>query len=190
MMTWTVTSQPLYEPITLSQAKAWLRVDGNEENALIATLIITAREMVETDTGLILVPRTIRIFSTPPTTRELELPVSPVASVDDVTYIDGDGATQTYAATNYELLSGRYQSLKLKSDATWPAMSDRRDALRIDVTAGTDDRSQWSNVALQAMQMLIGHWFANREAVITGTVSREVELSYRALVHRALWQGV
>jgi hypothetical protein len=49
--------------------------------------------------------------------------------------------------------------------------------------------SEVPQLAKQAIHMLVGHWYANRETVITGTISKEVELSYRALLSRIAWGG-
>ena len=44
----------------------------------------------------------------------------------------------------------------------------------------------------QAVLLLIGHWFANREAVLSGTVAVELPLAFDALVapHRNIMGGV
>lgn len=36
--------------------------------------------------------------------------------------------------------------------------------------------------AIQAMYLLIGHWYENREAVVTGTISKEIEFAVNALL--------
>jgi hypothetical protein len=41
--------------------------------------------------------------------------------------------------------------------------------------------------AKQAMLLLASHWVENREAVLTGTISKEIELSYTALTDRLKW---
>lgn len=43
---------PTIEPVTLQEAKAWIKVDHNEEDTLIQLLIQTARERCEALTGL------------------------------------------------------------------------------------------------------------------------------------------
>lgn len=50
------------EPITLSEAKAWLKVDYADEDTLISMLISGVREQVEAFTGLGIVARTIEYF--------------------------------------------------------------------------------------------------------------------------------
>jgi hypothetical protein len=55
-----VTVQPTVEPITLIDAKAYLRVDGNDEDTVIAQLITRARAFGESVTHRALATQTIR----------------------------------------------------------------------------------------------------------------------------------
>ena len=48
---------PSIEPVDLAYAKTFLRVDGTDEDALIASLIGMAREQVETMIGRTLIQR-------------------------------------------------------------------------------------------------------------------------------------
>lgn len=50
------------EPITLSEAKLYLKVDYTDEDALITSLIKSVREHVENFTGLALVAKTVEVF--------------------------------------------------------------------------------------------------------------------------------
>ena len=52
---------PTAEPVTLAEAKAWLRVDTTDEDATISTLIDSARENVEATTRLRLMAQGWRI---------------------------------------------------------------------------------------------------------------------------------
>ncbi|NDB18915.1 MAG: phage gp6-like head-tail connector protein [Actinobacteria bacterium] len=42
--------------------------------------------------------------------------------------------------------------------------------------------------AVHAINMLIGHWYFNREAVLTGTISKEIELAVAALLSPLRWR--
>lgn len=53
---------PAVEPITLTEAKAHLRVDFADDNDLITTLIIVARQAVEEFTGRALITQTWQVF--------------------------------------------------------------------------------------------------------------------------------
>lgn len=50
------------EPITLTEAKLYLKVDYTDEDTLITSLIKSVREHVENFTGLSLVAKTVEIF--------------------------------------------------------------------------------------------------------------------------------
>lgn len=99
-----VTVQPTIEPISLAEAKAWLRMDADilDEDDLIRSLIKTARVWAESGTGQALMEQTVaQVWDSMPNYGTFELSVSPVISVTTVGYLDTAGAYQTWAATNY-----------------------------------------------------------------------------------------
>jgi uncharacterized phiE125 gp8 family phage protein len=92
-MSLQLNTPPAAEPVTLSQAKAWLRVEsGDDEDALITSLIGAARARAEWHTG--------RAFVTQGWTLWLdraaalaEIPLPPLQGVSAVTlYMDDDSA--------------------------------------------------------------------------------------------------
>ncbi len=59
-MSITIVTPPASEPVSLAEAKFFLRIDHNAEDDLIATLIGAAREAVEAACGRALVSRRVR----------------------------------------------------------------------------------------------------------------------------------
>ena len=56
----TLLTPPGAEPVSLGQAKAWLRVSHADEDELISDLIRASRERVESFTGRALITRQYR----------------------------------------------------------------------------------------------------------------------------------
>lgn len=80
-----VYTDPVTEPVTLAQMKAWLRMDYDEEDALITDLITVGRSAVERYCNISIVPVSLTV--TADWNGEWELPYGPV--IDDVTVTGG-----------------------------------------------------------------------------------------------------
>lgn len=97
--TFTVTTLPTAEPISLNEMKLHLRVDHSNDDALITSLIRVAREYAEDVTGKAYMVRTCRQtydYGWP----EIFYLVPPLVEVSSITY-DLAGTTTTLASTEY-----------------------------------------------------------------------------------------
>lgn len=95
-MTYATIIPPAVEPLTLFEVKAHLRLDEAAEDALLSSLIATARTHLEAETGLCLIERTLRFYHDDwPCDGVLSLDFGPVKAVSSVTVYDeaGDPAT-------------------------------------------------------------------------------------------------
>ncbi|WP_156419390.1 phage head-tail connector protein [Aureimonas sp. AU12] len=91
-MIWIETGTGAGEPVTVAEAKAFLRLERGDEDALLATLIAAAREAVETETGLVLREARHRIAFEPGAgTRRVALSRRPVRAVLEATAFDAAG---------------------------------------------------------------------------------------------------
>jgi uncharacterized phiE125 gp8 family phage protein len=162
-----VTTGPLQEPLDLAQAKAHLRVDSEDENALISGLITTARQMVETFTGRVLM-RQERDVILPGFTDPMRLG-APLASVTSITYVDADGATQTLAPTEYLVIAPTAQPepagfVTLAYDKSWPTTREQVNAVTIRAALGYATPDAVPASLRAAVLLLIGDLYENREA--------------------------
>ena len=177
------TTAPAAEPVTAAEAKLHVKQDSAADDAIFTRLIEAARDKVESDTGrqLITADWTLGLQSFP---KEILFPYPKLQAVITPTYIDTAGDSQSLAASVYQVdaLSepGR---MREAHGQTWPGTRDDYNAGSIGYRCGYGLSGASVPEGLkQAMLLLIGHWYENREAVLVGTISKEIELSYNALV--------
>jgi uncharacterized phiE125 gp8 family phage protein len=198
------TSPPAGEPVTLAEAKAWLRVDGSEENTLITGLIEAARHYVETFTHRALITQqfSLKLDGFPGggrvhcwrivksrgdiiADRVIVLPRPPLASVQSITYIDEDGDEQTFSASAYHVdTASQPGRVVLDSDYDWPDIDDRPNAVSVNYTAGYGTSSSVPQGLRTAIRFMVTHWFTNRTPVNIGNIVNTIPESAEAL----LWQ--
>jgi uncharacterized phiE125 gp8 family phage protein len=165
-----ITTAPAAEPITATEAKLHCRVDHSTEDAIFTRLIETARIQCEQISGRSFITRTYTAYldNWPYMTR-FELPYPPLASITSVKYYDAAGSSAaTFASSNYEVDTnsepGRFA---LKSTATWPSVTLRElNGVEIIYTAGYGVADAVPDQYKQAMLLLIGHLYENRESVV------------------------
>jgi len=82
-MTPLALGPPATEPVTLFEARQFLRLDQTEEDDLLATLITAARLMIEAASGRCLIEQPWRIvLDRWPAGGEIRLPLSPLLRID------------------------------------------------------------------------------------------------------------
>jgi hypothetical protein len=90
------------EPIVLEQAKDFLQVDGNHDDALINRLIRAARQAVETICGVSIIEKEIEVAS-----QNFEAPwLLPYGPVKEITSADVDG-NEPEIEGDYVMTQGR-----------------------------------------------------------------------------------
>lgn len=156
---------PAEEPVSLADARAFLRVDGTDEDALIATLVTAARLHVESVTARAMIFQSWRlVLDAWPAERTLALPVGPVESLTAITGFDQDDEPHELELTQFSLQAGRL--MPPRDIEGMPAVRERL-GIEIDFVAGHgEDASAVPADLKHAMLVLVGYWFENRDAVI------------------------
>lgn len=186
----SVVTAPTREPLSLDEAKDHLRETNADQDGLIAGYILAAREMVESSTHRRLMTQTLdyTIDDSWPCERvgayerlRIRLPVNPVQSVTSITYVDTDGATQTLSSALYVLRAdGPVAYIDMAYGASWPIPRWQPAAITVRFVAGWS-MSDVPNPLMQAMRMLVGHFYASREAVGPANQA-EIPLGVEALL--------
>lgn len=162
-MTPILITPPALEPLTLAEARAWLRLDGAEEDSLVSALIVAARMAVERASGRLLIHQQWRILADgwPPGGR-VGLPLAPVSAVSAVRVIDGQGSAETVPGTAYRLeLQRSPPTLVLTAPVADPGRSSN--GIEIDLTCGYGPAAADVPEPLRhAIRLLVARWFENR----------------------------
>lgn len=102
-----------------------------------------------------------------------------------VIYLDTDGTSQTLSLLGGDF-SGNLEAvrpvLRPNYGEVWPATLCYPDAVRVNYFAGVASEDLVDDEAKQAIWMLACHWYRNREAVLTGTISKEIDFSVTKLL--------
>lgn len=158
--------------ISLADAKAHLRVTHDDEDALIGQLRDAAVGQVERVSGVALASGewlwSMRWFPS-----RVDLPMGPVTALGDVTYYDSEGAPQTYA------------DARLVGGSVYPAVNGvfptAYDYAAVEFTAGLTSADEAPEL-VAAAKLLLGHYYANREAVAVGSSPVELPLGVQSLI--------
>lgn len=178
----TITA-PTQEPVTLAELKAHIDCQRDDQDAMLSTMIAAARAKVETDTGRQLVYSTWDMtFDAFPRGPCFYVPRPPLQDIVSILYYDTTGTQVSFGASNYlEHISREPGMVSLAYGSTWPVTQARRDAVSVRFDCGWSP-SAVDERAKQAILLLCGHWYENREAVIVGTIQGATALAYESLI--------
>jgi uncharacterized phiE125 gp8 family phage protein len=162
--------------VTLAEAKAHLRVDSTNDDALITTLIASATTYLDGYAGILgrcLIQQTwsqaFEWFG-----RCMELPFPDVSAVT-LKYYDAVNAQQTVSAANYQLLE-RDDASFVDLVATYVPPTPylfREDRVLVTMTVGYGTAAATVPQAIkQAMLLLIGDWYQSRETMQEGRLAQ------------------
>lgn len=191
-----------YFPVTLAEAKAHVHVDHGDEDALISSLIVAATEYCEKVTERSFCESTYRLTldrfpcglvhdyaSASINGWDIRLPKANLISLDSIKYDDIDGVEQTLSASVYRVEADETPArVTLAYLGEWPDVRDHSGAVRIVYKAGYATGTELQQQAAvpqaikQAIKLLVGHWFENREAYVTGTVATKFDLAVEAIL--------
>lgn len=187
-------------PVTLAEAKAHLRVDVSDDDALIGALVEAATMHVESITGRGLVSQTwdYSIDAFPADDETITLPRSPVLSVTSITYADAEGDAQTMDSEDYRVISGGADKSRvgLVYGGSWPLTQGITHAVTVRFVAGYADgsASPFDNGQIpapirQAILLMVGHWYENRSASVIGVSVATLPMAVDALLtpYRSWW---
>lgn len=175
---------PTEEPITLQEAKNHLRVDTNDDDMLITALIRAAREHAEAITRRSFITQIWEMsLDNWPEGMELIIPFPPLQSVISVKYLDSAGIEHIFDADKYivDTLNEPGRIVLKNYNYCWPTdILQPADSIYIQFKAGYGTAAEVPQSIKQAMLLMIGHWYENREATISESI--QLPLAVEALL--------
>jgi len=191
MRIWTNAART-FDALTLAQAKLHLRVDNSDDDALITSIVSAATDYVERRSNRSLCARVWNAEADrfPTAGREMVIAKSPFVSVQTLSYVTTNAATITLVQdTDYRVtVANDIGRIRLPLGATqWAATAAIPDAVRVTFTAGYATQALIPQGLVQAVRLMLGHLYENREAVSENAGS-EVELAVGSLCS-AYWMG-
>lgn len=185
MISWRLNrlTEPQVLPVTLEEAKGHLRVDHSDDDGLIETIIEAAAGQINGPygAGLVLSPQDWEL-SLDGFPCLIELPLWPVSAIKSIQYTDQAGDIQTLDPSVYVSdLSSNPARIARDYNKQWPLVRSVLANVRIEFTAGFDTVPADLK---QALLLLIGHWYENRDAAIIGTIATDTPFAFNAIVDR------
>lgn len=154
---------PQIEPVTLADIKGYLRLDGNDEDRLLHSLITAARLMVEAESGRCLIGQTWRlVIDRWPGGGCIRLPLSPVSGIVGARVFDGDGVASSVEADALRLDRGGDPAvIAVAGTVVHPGRLFA--GIEIDVRAGYGEGMGDVPPPLrQAVRVIVARWFELR----------------------------
>lgn len=128
---------PAALPISAATLAAHLRITGSDDDAELVRTIRDAVAHVQEATGLQFVAAKWRNYRHRFPVGHWHVRPWPLLSVSQVTYLDGDGTRQTYAAADYAVDDVSTPGLiRPRYGTSWPAAREETQSVQADVVAG------------------------------------------------------
>lgn len=159
--------------VSLAVAKHFLRVDHDEDDALIAAMVAAATGHLDGWQGILrrcLVSQTWRFaLDRFPAGLPIELPV-PDGRSASISCRSPDGTTVEIAADDLVVhpLAGR-TCVRTALDAPWPETARASDAVRVDLVCGFGPPADLPAPIVSAILLMVGDLYRNRETTGTGS---------------------
>lgn len=181
-MTPLALGPPAMEPVTLIEARQFLRLDQTDEDALLTILITAARLMIEAASGRCLIEQPWRIvLDRWPTGGEIRLPLSPLVRIEAARVYDLLGSAQPVATASLTLDKATDPPV-IRQTGEVPEIGRAHGAIEIDVAAGYGATAAAVPAPLrQAVLRLAARWFEQRGDV-AGRDAQTLPAAIAALV--------
>lgn len=147
------------EPVTLSEVKTYLRIDGTDYDDILTPLIKTVRLQAEKYTGRDFINKTWKTYLDEfPYCSDAGIKIlkSKLQSITSIQYYDNNNALQTLSSSDYYITdNSNYSVIYINSSASYPDTYDRKQAAIITFVSGYGATA--SDVPQDLKQAMLAH---------------------------------
>ena len=167
----SLVTGPTEEPVTLEDAKHHLKVDTEDDDLYVMTLIKASREYAETVTHRALINQTWKVYLDDwPDEDYIQLPFPPLSSVSHIKYTDCNSSQVTVSTSSYDFDTvsepGR---IVLAYGETWPSVTlHPTNPIEIQFVCGYGTPDDIPEGIKQAMKIDMATLYENRETIVVG----------------------
>ena len=156
---------PAIEPVSLAEAKVWLREDNGDEDQLIQTLLVSARLTLEAWTRRFFITqgwRLVRDQWPAQNAQPIDIAFAPFRAITAIRVYDRNDVASLLAPSTYRV-SGGDQGGRLLFNCPPPTSGRVIDGVEIDFTVGYGSTpTQIPEPLRRAILMLVAHWREHR----------------------------
>ena len=184
-----IITVPTTEPVSLTEAKLHLRVTSTADDTLITSIIKVARQHCEAITNRALASATFELVIDDFSKDKIVLPMAPVESITSIKYRDCNSIDTTLASTEYIFYNSEPAVIIPDYGISFPSFTPYpTGAIKIRFvagykTTGTDASLLIPEAIKQAILLLIGHFYENREEYVIGQTISKIPLAAEALLY-------
>ncbi len=158
---------PAIEPVSLAEAKAFLRVEHDDDDDLIAALIAAARSEIEVATHRALIQQTWRVVLDGwPASGRIVSPVNPLASLTAARVRAADGTPADLALSAFTLGTASVPGVIAfeRAHVTEPGRTIA--GIELDVVVGYGETAEKiPPPLLQAIRLLLARFYEHRDRI-------------------------
>jgi uncharacterized phiE125 gp8 family phage protein len=191
-----LATAPTSEPIDLTTAKNYCHVDNTADDALITSLIISARQYVEKQLRMALLTQSWKLYLDNWVERRrtaryglqawLQLPLPPLQSITSITYRQPTNTWVTWSPSLYVVTTGIPGKLAPVWGQIFPVTQDQIESVEIDFTAGYTSAALIPEPIKQAMLVCVNTWYQERSNIGVANL-KEIPFCVDALLSVGNW---
>lgn len=203
----TVITGPSEEPVSLTMAKGFLRIDVSDttEDQILNVIIKAARRLGELHCKRAFITTTLEqtldgfpfnrhclsrnyqsLERLPQSNAIIQLEKPPLVSVTSITYVDSNGDVSVLDDNQYHVSPGSPGRIEPAYGLSWPQARCQMDSVKIRYVAGFGNASAVPEDAVACLCMVISHLYNHRE-IVSDINYTEVPVTMKALLSSLDW---